>query len=349
MSKDLHLLSSYQFNLPQELIADYPCNPRDHSRLMVIDRASQNFTEMKFCELKDFLGKGDSLVFNDTKVIPARLIGTRQTGGLAEIFLTNRLPGFDNIWEVLAKPGKKLKINDKVLFGDDFCAEILDSLDDGRKLVKFHCQSENFDTLLDKYGQIPLPAYIKRSVESQVDKERYQTVYASKAGAVAAPTAGLHFTNELIHDLEAKGVSKSFVTLHVGIGTFRPVQVDDIRQHRMHHEKVEISEATAIALNSKSKDKKQICVGTTCCRSLESSVNEQGLIRSGSYETDIFMYPGYKFKYVDHLLTNFHLPGSSLLMLVSAFAGYELVMEAYKKAVKEKYRFYSYGDAMLII
>lgn len=349
MSKDLHLLSSYQFNLPENLIAEYPCNPRDHSRLMVIDRASQNFTEMKFCELKNFLEKGDSLVFNDTKVIPARLMGLRQTGGVAEIFLTNRLPGPENIWEVLAKPGKKLKKTDKVYFGDGFFAEILDSLQDGRKLVQFHCQTQDFETLLEKYGQIPLPSYIKRSVEMEVDKERYQTVYANKSGAVAAPTAGLHFTNELIHDLEAKGVSKSFVTLHVGVGTFRPVQVDDIRQHRMHHEKVEISDATATILNNKIKDKKQICVGTTCCRSLESSVNDQGIICPGSHETDIFIYPGYKFKYVDHLLTNFHLPGSSLLMLVSAFAGYELVMEAYKKAVLDKYRFFSYGDAMLII
>lgn len=345
MAKDLHLLSTYQFDLPEELIAERPCEPRDSSRLMVIDRASQKITEMKFCELKNFLEKGDSLVFNDTKVIPARLIGQRQSGGMAEIFLTNRVS--KDCWEVLAKPGKKLKNNDLVYFGEDFSAEILDTLADGRKLIKFHHQGD-FDTLLEKYGKIPLPSYIKREDE-EFDKERYQTVYAKNEGAVAAPTAGLHFTSDLIQNLESKGVTNSFVTLHVGVGTFRPVQVDDIRQHKMHHEKVMITENAATILNSKPKDKKQICVGTTCCRSLESSVTGQGLIMPGSHETDIFIYPGYRFKYVDHLLTNFHLPGSSLLMLVSAFAGYDLIMEAYKKAVHEKYRFFSYGDAMLIL
>lgn len=345
MAKDLHLLSTYQFDLPEELIAERPCEPRDSSRLMVIERTSQKITEMKFCELKNFLEKGDSLVFNDTKVIPARLIGQRQSGGVAEIFLTNRVS--KDSWEVLAKPGKKLKNNDLVYFGEDFSAEILDTLADGRKLIKFHHQGD-FDTLLEKYGKIPLPSYIKREDE-EFDKERYQTVYAKNEGAVAAPTAGLHFTSDLIQSLESKGVTNSFVTLHVGVGTFRPVQVDDIRQHKMHHEKVMITENAATILNSKPKDKKQICVGTTCCRSLESSVTGQGLIMPGSHETDIFIYPGYRFKYVDHLLTNFHLPGSSLLMLVSAFAGYDLIMEAYKKAVHEKYRFFSYGDAMLII
>jgi len=346
MKKDLHLLSSYQFNLPEELIAEYPCTPRDSSRLMVIDRATEKITEMKFSDLGMFLESGDSLVFNDTKVIPARLFGKRQTGGLAEIFLTNQL-SLDT-WEVLAKPGKKLKIKDFVYFSDDFSAEILESFEDGRKLVKFHYEGE-FETLLDKYGQIPLPHYIKRSASNAIDKERYQTVYAKTSGAVAAPTAGLHFTEELIDNLSSKGVSKQFITLHVGIGTFRSVQVDDIREHKMHAEKVAINEETAIALNSRLPNKRQICVGTTCCRSLESSVNEHGLIQKGEHETSIFIYPGYKFKYVDHLLTNFHLPGSSLIMLVSAFAGYDLIMEAYAKAVKDKYRFFSYGDAMLIL
>lgn len=346
MSKDLHLLSSYQFHLPEELIAEYPCNPRDNSRLMVIDRASQKITEMKFSDLEFFLESGDSLVFNDTKVIPARLFGKRQSGGVAEIFLTNRV-SLDT-WEVLARPGKKLKIGDFVYFSDDFAAEILESLQDGRKLVKFHYAGD-FEVLLDKYGHIPLPHYIKRSGDNPIDKERYQTVYAKTSGAVAAPTAGLHFTTRLIDNLTLKGVEKQFVTLHVGIGTFRPVQVDDIRDHQMHAEKVMISEENAKLLNSRMKNKRQICVGTTCCRSLESSVGQDGMIKQGAHETSIFIYPGYKFKYVDHLLTNFHLPGSSLMMLVSAFAGYDLIMEAYAKAVQEKYRFFSYGDAMLIL
>jgi S-adenosylmethionine:tRNA ribosyltransferase-isomerase len=346
MSKDLHLLSSYKFDLPEHLIANYPCTPRDHSRLMIVDRKSGIISEMKFFELKDFLEKDDSLVFNDTKVIPARLFGRRETGGIAEIFLT-KLLRLDT-WEALAKPGKKLKNNDKVYFGPDFSAEIIDSLDDGRKIVTFHYEGE-FETLLAKYGSIPLPSYIKRDVDLKVDADRYQTVYAKSSGAVAAPTAGLHFTKELMDGLSNKGVLSNFITLHVGIGTFRPVQVDDIRQHKMHAEKVMISEKTAENLNAKLKNSRQICVGTTCCRSLESSVGSDGKISPGSHETSIFIYPGYKFKYVDHLLTNFHLPGSSLMMLVSAFAGYDLIMEAYQKAIKEKYRFFSYGDAMLII
>jgi len=346
MTKNLHYLSSYQFDLPEELIAQYPCTPRDNSRLMVIDRKSGTISEMRFRELSDFLNEGDSLVFNDTKVIPARLFGTRKTGGVAEIFLTNRVN--DDNWEVLARPGKKLKKWDVVYFGKDFSAEIVESLEDGRKLVKFHFEGD-FDNVLAQYGKLPLPQYIKRDSEHAIDNERYQTVYAKNSGAVAAPTAGLHFTDELLKKLAEKGVTQEFVTLHVGIGTFRPVQVDDIRDHKMHSEKVFISQKAAAFLNSKARDRRQICVGTTCCRSLESSVNDEGKIKEGEHSTDIFIYPGYQFKYVNHLLTNFHLPGSSLLMLVSAFAGYELIMEAYRKAILEKYRFFSYGDAMLIL
>lgn len=346
MPKDLHLLSSYQYDLPEELIAQSPCTPRDHSRLMVVDRKNETINEMKFFELKDFLRKGDSLVFNDTKVIPARLFGSRVTGGVTEIFLTKYL-GHD-LWEVLARPGKKLKIQDLVIFGEDFKAVVMESLEDGRKIVRFQYEGD-FEKLLEKYGQIPLPQYIKRSPENEIDKERYQTVYAKSRGAVAAPTAGLHFTTDLLEDLTKKEIHQDFVTLHVGIGTFRPVQVDDIRDHKMHREKVIITDFSAERLNSRPENSRQIIVGTTCCRSLESTVNEEGLILPGEFETDIFIYPGYQFKYVKHLLTNFHLPGSSLLMLVSAFAGYELMMEAYKKAVKEKYRFFSYGDAMLIL
>lgn len=346
MQKDLHLLSSYQFNLPNELIANYPVSPRDHSRLMVIDRASQNITEMPFFELESFLNNGDSLIFNDTKVIPARLFGTRENGSGAEIFLTKRLN--KDVFEVLARPGKKIKIKDRIFFSESFFAEVLELLSDGRKSVKFHYQGD-FDDLLERHGQIPLPQYIKRDVNAKIDNERYQTVYAAASGAVAAPTAGLHFTDELMRRLAKKGVLQQFLTLHVGIGTFRPVQTEDIRQHKMHEEKVIITQATADLLNQRQPLKRQICVGTTSCRSLESSIDDSARIRAGEHETGIFIYPGYQFKYVEHLLTNFHLPGSSLLMLVAAFAGYDLIMEAYKKAIKEKYRFFSYGDCMLIL
>lgn len=346
MNPDLHLLSSYQFDLPEELIAQFPCTPRDASRLMVIDRQSGNMTEMRFSELSQFLNSGDSLIFNNTKVIPARLIGTREKGGMAEIFLTNRL-SLDT-WEALARPGKKIKPREFIFFGEDFKVEILKTLDNGGKIVRFHYHGD-FDLLLKQYGQIPLPQYIKRDQNLLQDEERYQTVYAKEEGAVAAPTAGLHFTEQLMDELNNKNITQTFVTLHVGVGTFRPVQVDDIRNHAMHHEKVTITKEAAAVLNQRPKDKRQITVGTTCCRSLESSALQDGTIMPGSHETNIFIYPGYKFKYVNHLLTNFHLPGSSLLMLVSAFAGYELIREAYKKAVMEKYRFFSYGDAMLIL
>ncbi len=344
--KDPYLLSSYQFDLPQELIAQKPATPRNHSRLMVIDRSSGAIQEMHFYDLVDFLKEGDSLVFNDTKVIPARLFGKRRGGGIAEIFLTKQRSLHE--WEVLARPGRKLQIGSKVFFGEDFSCTIMDILDDGRRLVKFHFEGL-FETVLDRYGQIPLPHYIERNSESAEDRERYQTVYAKNLGAVAAPTAGLHFTEEMINDLVKKGVASSHVTLHVGLGTFRPVQAEDIRQHTMHSEQVIITPEAAQALNDRSLDKRQICVGTTCCRSLESIASIDGKISPGNFDTGIFIYPGYKFKYVKHLLTNFHLPGSSLLMLCSAFAGYELMMEAYAKAVKDRYRFFSYGDAMLIL
>lgn len=346
MPKDLHLLSSYQFDLNEELIAKSPCSPRDASRLMVLDRQKETIFEMRFSNLADFLESGDSLVFNDAKVIPARLLGKRSTGGIAEIFLTKKRE--NNHWEVLAKPGKKLKQGDVVIFADDFQAKIIETLDDGRKLVQFDFGGD-FSDCLEKYGELPLPPYMKREKALVEDQKNYQTVYAKASGAVAAPTAGLHFTEELLGKLKIKGVSQDFLTLHVGIGTFLPVQVENIKQHKMHSERVEIKAETAKRLNQRAPNKKQICVGTTCCRSLESAIDEKGAVIPGDHETDIFIYPGYQFKYTRHLLTNFHLPGSSLLMLVSAFAGYEFVMEAYKKAVKEKYRFFSYGDAMLII
>ncbi len=346
MPFDPFLLSSYQYELPAELIAQQPCTPRDRSRLMIVERSTGTISEIVFRELIDFLSPGDSLVFNDTKVIPSRLFGKRKTGGEAEIFLTSRRS--DNTWEALVRPGKKLQPGTKVYFSDRLRCEILDNLEDGLRLVRFDYEGD-FDALLQTHGQVPLPPYIKREqgVEES-DKERYQTIFAAKPGAVAAPTAGLHFTEEMLQKLKEKQVAQMAVTLHVGLGTFRPVQTEDIRQHMMHAEKCYITPEVASQLNCRDLSKKQICVGTTCCRTLESVV-KAGAISPGEFSTDIFIYPGYTFRYVRHLLTNFHLPGSTLLMLVSAFAGRDLILEAYHKAIKEKFRFFSYGDAMLIL
>jgi len=346
MNDNPFLLSSYQYELPSELIAQFPITPRDSSRLMIIDRSTGQFSEIVFRELVDFLSTGDGLVFNDTKVIPARLIGKRKEGGISEIFLTKHRP--DETWEVLAKPGKKLGVGSKVTFSDKFSCDIVEVLPDGRRVVKFN-YSGKFDEMLQEHGQLPLPSYIKREPNDEIDTDRYQTVFAAEPGALAAPTAGLHFTNEMLTKLSFKGVPQTRVTLHVGLGTFLPVKSEDIRQHIMHIERCNIEREAAEKLNSRSKSSRQICVGTTCARTLESAANEEGIIIPGNFDTQAYIYPGYRFKYVQHLLTNFHLPGSTLLMLVSAFAGQELIREAYKKAVKEKYRFFSYGDAMLIL
>jgi len=334
-------LSTYSYNLPEELIAQYPCTPRDSSRLMVVDRASGEITEMVFRELADFLGEGDQLIFNDTKVIPARLHGKRETGGAVEIFLTEPLG--EDTWKALARPARKLRAGATVHFSDTFSCKVLEELPEGERKVQFHYEGD-FDTALITHGETPLPQYIRRQADNTLDPERYQTVYAANAGAVAAPTAGLHFTPELLNQLSAQDVEQSYITLHVGLGTFRPIQTDDIRQHKMHSERFIITPEAAQQLNTQ---KRQICVGTTSCRSLEAAT-KNGTIQPGDYSTDIFIYPGYTFKKVEALLTNFHLPGSTLLMLVSAFAGYDLIMEAYAKAVKDRYRFFSYGDAMLI-
>lgn len=346
MQEDLYALSSYQYHLPSELIAQYPCTPRDSSRLMVVNRQSGNISEMVFRDIIDLLNPGESLVFNDTKVIPSRLIGTRKGGGVSEVFLTNqRAP---SVWEAMVKPGKKLIIGSTVTFGPDFSCEVIEILPDGRRVVQFR-HSDSFESMLSKYGKMPLPSYIKREAEKEMDDERYQTVYAAKPGALAAPTAGLHFTDELMQRLQNKQIDKTTVTLHVGLGTFLPVKVEDIRLHQMHSERCVITSEAAQKLNARLSGKKQICVGTTCLRTLESIADESGLIVPGEFETRAFIYPGYRFKYVNHLLTNFHLPGSTLLMLVSAFAGRELIREAYEKAVKDRFRFFSYGDAMLIL
>lgn len=346
MTRDLFTLAAYQYNLPSELIAQHPCHPRDSSRLLLVDRQAGSFSEIPFRELTDLLESGDSLVFNDTRVIPARLLGRRPNRGQAEIFLIKRL-SLDT-WEALARPGRKLKPGVRVDFGDRLACEIIEEGSEGIKIVRFEWQGV-FEEVLSLYGQMPLPHYIQRTKEIHEDAERYQTVYAKNPGAVAAPTAGLHFSQELLEKLESKGIEQNRLTLHVGLGTFKPVQVDDIRLHPMHEEPFFIDAATAQRLNGRQEGKRQICVGTTCCRALEAAADPSGRIIPGNYETNIFIYPGYEFKYVRSLLTNFHLPGSTLLMLVSAFAGYELIREAYRKAILDRFRFYSYGDAMLIL
>lgn len=344
--EDFYRLEAYDYYLPPDKIAQYPCEPRDSSRLLVVDRATGNLSEIVFRDIVDLLHQDDGIVFNDTKVIPARLLGRKSSGAAVELFLTE--PTADGSWKALAKPGKKLKPSSVVIFGDDFQAEIQETYPDGTKRVSFS-GSISFEEGIQKYGEVPLPPYIKRDVDNEYDKQRYQTVVAKQPGAVAAPTAGLHFTKELLASLGDKNVDITTVTLHVGLGTFLGVKVDDIRSHDMHEERYHISDSAAKKLSSKKEGSRQICVGTTCCRVLESAVLPDKHFKPGCGSTDIFIYPGYEFKYVDCLLTNFHLPKSTLLMLVSAFAGYELIREAYAKAIKDGFRFYSYGDAMLIL
>lgn len=346
MAKDLYALSSYLYDLPEELVAQAPCEPRDSSRLMIIDRKSGTIRYGHFRDLLSLCNPGDSFVVNNTKVIPARLIGTRKNGGVSEVFLTYRHA--DGTWDALVRPAKKLPVGSRVDFSASFSCEMIGVLADGGRHVKFLYDGD-LDNLLEQYGQVPLPHYIRRDA-IQKDRDTYQTLYAEKPGAVAAPTAGLHFTQDLLEKLQAKDVDRIAVTLHVGQGTFKPVQVEDVRKHAMHYEFCEVSEDAVHKLNKPLQaSSKRICVGTTCCRALESAADPQGKLSTGSFKTNIFIYPGYQFKYVDTLLTNFHLPGSTLLMLVSAFAGYELIMEAYAKAVEQRFRFYSYGDAMLIL
>jgi S-adenosylmethionine:tRNA ribosyltransferase-isomerase len=339
-------LSSYQYELPEELIAQYPCEPRDSSRLMVIKRATAEIDEIPFRSLIDFLQPRDGLVFNDTRVVPARLIGKRATGGKAEVFLTRRHS--DGSWNALVRPGRKMPIGTVIEFNAGFYCQVIEVFANGERRVRFHCQGD-LDQLIENSGQIPLPLYIRR-MPTEKDRTWYQTVFAAQPGALAAPTAGLHFSDEMLRALEFKGVSLMKLTLHTGLGTFRPVQTEDIRVHGMHAERYIITTETATQLNvSHQEGHLQICVGTTCCRALESAAARSEGIHAGEFETNLFIYPGYQFKYVKSLLTNFHLPGTSLLMLVCAFAGRDLIMEAYAKAIKERYRFFSYGDAMLIL
>lgn len=337
------LLKEFDYDLPDELIAQHPCEPRDHSRLMALNKNRGTIDHRYFYNLPEYLKPGDTLVFNDTKVIPARLIGSKAgTGGKVEIFLLNRISGND--WETLVKPGKKARPGAIVEFGEELKCEILDATEYGGRVVRF-IYNGIFEEILNRLGETPLPPYIKEQLK---DKERYQTVYARERGSAAAPTAGLHFTKELMEAIKNKGVNLAFVTLHVGLGTFRPVTVENITEHSMHREYYSVSEEAASLINkTKQQGNRIIAVGTTAIRTLET-VGTSGTVISRSGWTDIFIYPGYEFKIIDALITNFHLPKSTLLMLISAFAGRDTVMSAYKEAVEKRYRFFSFGDAMLI-
>ena len=334
----------FWYDLPEELIAQTPLQQRDSSRLCVLDAKSGAVSHRHFSDILEYLQPGDCLVMNDSLVLPARLLGHRPTGGAVELLLLRDLG--DKKWECLAKPGRKLQAGQEVIFGDgELTATITAVKDDGNRIVEFHFEGI-FLEVLERLGKMPLPPYIKEELQ---DQERYQTVYSRQVGSAAAPTAGLHFTNELLDKIRKKGVKTAFVTLHVGLGTFRPVKAETIDAHHMHSELCMISADTAQLLNQTRKaGGRIICVGTTSCRTLESLVNEDGTFEESSKWTEIFIYPGYTFKAMDGLITNFHLPESTLVMLVSAFAGRENVLNAYQEAVKEKYRFFSFGDAMAI-
>ena len=337
--------SDFYFDLPEELIAQDPLEDRSSSRLMVLDKNTGEITHRIFRDITEYLHPGDCLVINDTKVIPARLIGAKEdTGAKIEILLLKRKE--NDIWETLVKPGKKCRPGAKVVFGNgELRAEILEVLEDGNRLVQFSYEGI-FEEVLDRLGQMPLPPYITHKLQ---DKNRYQTVYAKYEGSAAAPTAGLHFTEKLLNQIEEMGVNIAYVTLHVGLGTFRPVKEENVLEHHMHSEFYQITEEAAKKINdTKKAGGRIICVGTTSCRTIESAADENGVVHPGSDNTEIFIYPGYHFKVLDALITNFHLPESTLVMLVSALAGRENVLNAYEEAIKERYRFFSFGDAMFI-
>ena len=335
-------VKDFDYDLPSELIAQHPMEPRDHSRLMVVDKATGEIEHKHFFDICDYLRKDDLLVFNDTRVIPARLHGKKETGANVEVLLLTRINNTD--WEALVKPGKKLRIGAKIIFSDDLSCEIISNTDFGGRIVRFNFIGA-FEEILDRLGETPLPPYITAPLE---DKERYQTVYSREKGSAAAPTAGLHFTPELMEKIKQIGAEEVFVTLHVGLGTFRPVSVDNIDEHVMHREFYHVSQETAAKINdAKKAGRRIIAVGTTAVRTLEAA-GESGILQSGNNWTKIFIYPGYKFRFVDALITNFHLPQSTLLMLVSTLASRDIMLQSYEIAVKEKYRFFSFGDAMFI-
>lgn len=337
-------LTDFDYNLPEELIAQTPVEPRNSSRFMVLDPVEQSIEHRHFFDLKEYLEPGDTLIFNDTRVMPARLLGWREgTGGKVEVFLLRRING--DTWETLVKPGRKAKAGQVVRFSDELTCTVQEDTDFGGRIVKFNYKGI-FEEILDRLGETPLPPYIHEKLE---DKERYQTVYSRERGSAAAPTAGLHFTKEQMTDLKEMGVNLGFVTLHVGLGTFRPVSVDTIEDHVMHKEYYSISQETAdLILKTKASGKRVIAVGTTSIRTLESAATAVGQIAGKTDWTNIFIYPGYEFKIIDGIITNFHLPKSTLIMLISAFAGREFVLKAYETAVAERYRFFSFGDAMMI-
>lgn len=338
--------SDFYYDLPQELIAQTPLDQRDGSRLMVLDKNTGAVKHMHFYDLPSLLRPGDCLVLNDSRVLPARLLGHREPGGgAAEVLLLNDKG--DKTWECLVRPGKKMKPGTKLSFGDGLLtAEVTETLEGGNRLVRFHYDGI-FLELLEQLGKMPLPPYIKAELQ---DPERYQTVYSREVGSAAAPTAGLHFTKELLEQVQAMGVSLAYVTLHVGLGTFRPVKEEEITDHEMHSEYCMISKETAETINeTRRKGGRVICVGTTSCRTIESWAAEDGTLKESAGWTNIYIYPGYRFKVLDALITNFHLPESTLVMLVSALAGKENILHAYEVAVQEKYRFFSFGDAMLIL
>ena len=335
--------ADFDYDLPQELIAQDPLEQRDSSRLLILDKETGERTHKIFHDIIDYLHEGDCLVINNTKVIPARLIGEREgTGGKVEVLLLKRRS--DNVWETLVKPGKKARPGMRLSFGGGLLhAEVQEVVDEGNRLIRFEYEGI-FEEILDQLGQMPLPPYITHQLK---DKNRYQTVYAKYEGSAAAPTAGLHFTEELLEQIQAKGVKIARVTLHVGLGTFRPVKVEDVTEHHMHTEFYHVSEEAADIINeTKKQGGRVICVGTTSCRTIESAADDQGIVHATEGDTDIFIYPGYQFKVLDCLITNFHLPESTLLMLVSALAGKENIMAAYREAVEMRYRFFSFGDAM---
>ena len=337
--------SDFYYDLPEELIAQTPLERRDASRLMVLDRRTGEVTHRHFYDIVEYLQPGDCLVMNDSRVLPARLMGHRPTGGVVEVLLLRDLG--DKCWECLCKPGRKMQPGNQVIFGDgELTATVREVREDGNRVVEFHYEGI-FLEILERLGKMPLPPYIKAELK---DQERYQTVYSREVGSAAAPTAGLHFTQELLDKIRAKGVSTAFVTLHVGLGTFRPVKAEEITDHHMHSELCMMNQETADLLNkTRARGGRIICVWTTSCRTLESLVNSDGSFCAGSKWTEIFIYPGYTFKAMDGLITNFHLPESTLVMLVSAFAGREHILAAYKQAVEQRYRFFSFGDAMCIL
>ncbi len=337
--------SDFFYNLPEELIAQTPIEPRNASRLLVLSKDNGSINHTKFTSLFSYLKKGDTLILNNTRVLPARIYGIKEDTGARVEFLLLKNMGNDT-WEALAGPGRKAKPGTAFKFSDKLSCDVLETTAEGNRIIKFNCEGE-FYALLDEVGQMPLPHYITEELKN---KERYQTVYSKELGSAAAPTAGLHFTDEMLIDLKNKGINIGYVTLHVGLGTFRPVKAENINDHKMHSEHYIIPADTAELINkTKAEGGRVICVGTTSCRTLESAATFHGCIKECDGDTDIFIYPGYEFKCMDGLITNFHLPESTLIMLVSAFAGYENTMKAYNTAVAEKYRFFSFGDAMLIV